>query len=389
MNSSTVKPSLPMNIQMVDTITQYKHIQAEVDTAVLEVMASGAYINGPAVKQFQQHLAAWLEVPHVIPCANGTDALQVALMALGLEPGDEVITPTFTYIATVEVIALLRLRPVFVEVLPDTFNMDPSAIEAAITPRTKVIMPVHLFGQAADMGPILDIARRHSLYVVEDTAQAIGADWIAPDGSRLKAGTIGDIGTTSFYPSKNLGAYGDGGAIFTRNPELAQTLWIICNHGARVKYYHDSVGVNSRLDSMQAAILDVKLRHLDAYTEARREAARRYDRLLAGTPGITLPAWQDDGSHVFHQYTLRIEGGAARRDAVQRQLAERGVPSMIYYPVPIHLQGGYRQYGYQSGDFPRSEQLAHEVLSLPMHSELDEAQQAYIAQHLRDILTTL
>ncbi|MDX2282835.1 MAG: DegT/DnrJ/EryC1/StrS family aminotransferase [Bacteroidia bacterium] len=378
-----------MNIQMVDTITQYKHIQAEVDTAVQAVMASGAYINGPAVKQFQQNLASWLEVPHVIPCANGTDALQVALMALGLEPGDEVITPTFTYIATVEVIALLRLRPVFVEVLPDTFNMDPAAIEAVITPRTKAIMPVHLFGQTADMGPILDIARRHGLYVVEDTAQAIGADWIAPDGSRLKAGTIGDIGTTSFYPSKNLGAYGDGGAIFTRNPELAQTLWIICNHGAKVKYYHDSIGVNSRLDSMQAAILDVKLRHLDAYTEARREAARRYGQLLAGTPGIALPVWQDNGSHVFHQYTLRIEGGAERRDAVQRKLAERGVPSMIYYPVPIHLQGGYRQYGYQAGDFPLSEQLAQEVLSLPMHSELDEAQQAYIAQQLRDILTTL
>lgn len=378
-----------MNIQMVDTITQYQKVQSEIDQSVLEVIRSGAYINGPIVKQFQKNLAAFLDVPHVIPCANGTDALQVAMMALDLQPGDEVITPTFTYIATVEVIALLKLRPVFVEVNPDTFNMDVSAIEAAITPRTKVILPVHLYGQSADMAPILEIARRHGLHVIEDTAQAIGADYIFPDGSRQKAGTIGDIGATSFYPSKNLGAFGDGGALFSRNPELAEKLWIICNHGARVKYYHESIGVNSRLDSVQAAILDVKLRHLQTYSDARREAARRYDSLLAGLEGVVTPVWHDNGTHVFHQYTLRITGGRELRDTLQRELAAKGVPSMIYYPVPTHLQKGYEAYGYQAGDFPVSERLCEEVLSLPMHSELDEAQQVYIVTHLREIIQRL
>ncbi|MDX1906801.1 MAG: DegT/DnrJ/EryC1/StrS family aminotransferase [Bacteroidia bacterium] len=380
---------MPMPIQMVDTVGQYRRIQQEVDAAVLEVMALGAYINGPAVKRFQQNLSTWMDVPHTIPCANGTDALQVALMALGLEPGDEVITPTFTYIATVEVIALLRLRPVFVEVNPDTFNMDPAALEAAITPRTRAIMPVHLYGQAADMNPIMEIARKHGIPVVEDTAQAIGATYQLADGTVRRVGTIGDIGTTSFYPSKNLGAYGDGGAIFTRDAALAHTLWMICNHGAKEKYYHETIGVNSRLDSMQAAILDVKLRHLDAYTEARRAAARQYDALLGGIEGIQTPVWHEDGSHVFHQYTVRVKAGRSVRDAIRQELANRGVPTMIYYPVPIHLQTAYSQYGYQTGDFPVSEQLCEEVISLPMHSELDEEQQVFISSQFKEVFQSL
>lgn len=375
-----------MNIRMVDTITQYQQIQSEIDAAVLEVVRSGAYINGPAVKRFQQNLATFMEVPHVIPCANGTDALQVALMALGLEPGDEVITPSFTYIATVEVIALLRLKPVYVEVDPLTFNLDPAEIEALITDRTRAIMPVHLYGQAADMEAIMAIADRHGLYVIEDTAQAIGAYCHFSDGRKLRAGTIGHIGTTSFYPSKNLGAYGDGGAIFTRDAALAERLWTICNHGSQTRYYHDWVGVNSRLDAIQAAILNVKLAHLDGYNAARQQAARTYDALLAESEGLITPAWQDNGSHVFHQYTLRVQAGRHIRDQLRDQLATRGIPSMIYYPVPTHLQKGYAQYGYQAGDMPRTEQLTAEAISLPMHSELDTPQQQYIVDHLNQIL---
>lgn len=371
-----------MDIRMVDTITQYQHIQAEIDEAVLAVVRSGQYINGPSVKQFAQHLGEYLDGPHVIPCANGTDALQVALMALGLQPGDEVITPSFTYIATVEVIALLQLKPIFVEVDSETFNLTPEAIEAAITPRTKAIMPVHLFGQAAEMEPIMALAERHGLYVVEDTAQALGAQYQYADGRRQHVGTIGHIGTTSFYPSKNLGAYGDGGAIFTRDEQLAHRLRMICNHGSEMKYYHDSVGVNSRLDSVQAAILDIKLRHLDTYTANRQQAARRYDALLKEVPGLTLPVWQEGGAHVFHQYTLQVAGGRAVRDQVQAHLKAQGIPSMIYYPVPCHLQGAYQAYGYQAGDLPVSERLCEQVLSLPMHSELNEEQQRYIAEHL-------
>ncbi|MEM7367338.1 MAG: DegT/DnrJ/EryC1/StrS family aminotransferase [Bacteroidota bacterium] len=375
-----------MNIRMVDTISQYQKIANQIDSAVQEVVRSGAYINGPAVKQFKKNLATYLDVPHVIPCANGTDALQIALMALGLEPGDEVITPTFTYVATVEVIALLRLKPVFVEVDPLTFNMDVSKIEAAISPQTKAILPVHLYGQAADMEAIMEVANRHNLPVVEDTAQAIGADYTFSDGRVVKAGTIGAIGTTSFYPSKNLGAYGDGGAIFSRDEELAEKLWIICNHGAKIKYYHDSIGVNSRLDSLQAAILDIKLQHLNTYTEARRTAARTYDSLLADVDGLVLPQWNDNGSHVFHQYTVKVKEGRKKRDQIKELMSQKGIPTMIYYPVPIHLQGAYTQYGYKEGDFPISEQLTEEVLSLPMHSELDRAQQEYIVDHLIDTL---
>lgn len=378
-----------MTIHMVDTITQYQHIQAEIDQAVLDVVRSGKFINGPAVKEFKAHLAEYLDVPYVIPCANGTDALQIALMALGLEPGDEVITPSFTYIATVEVIALLQLRPVFVEVDPVSYNMDPAALEAAITDRTKVILPVHLYGQAADMSPIMEVAKKHKLHVVEDTAQAIGADCHLADGSVLKAGTVGDIGTTSFYPSKNLGAYGDGGAIFTRDAELAEKLLLICNHGSKKKYYHVSIGVNSRLDSIQAAILDIKLRQLDRYTANRREAARVYDRLLAEVPGVETPVWHDNGSHVFHQYTLKIQAGRSVRDALRQALSEKGIPSMVYYPVPTHLQEAYKVYGYQEGDLPVSEGLCELVLSLPMHSELSEAQQTHIVETLHHTLTSL
>lgn len=374
-----------MNIQMVDTVNQYQKIQDEVDSAVLDVIRSGRFINGPWVQSFRTNLAAYLEVEHVLSCANGTDALQIALMALDLQPGDEVITPTFTYIATVEVIALLQLKPVFVECEPDSFNLDPQAIEAAITDRTRVILPVHLFGQPANMEPIMALARKHSLYVVEDTAQAIGADCHFSDGTVRKAGTIGDIGTTSFYPSKNLGAYGDGGAIFTRSNELADKLWTICNHGSRNRYYHEIVGVNSRLDSVQAAILDIKLKHLDTYTQARQEAAARYDQLLQHVPGLVIPHRVSYGKHVFHQYTLRVKAGRAVRDQLKAGMDTAGIPTMVYYPVPCHLQEAYQSYGYKAGDFPISEQLCGEVISLPMHSELDEAQQQYIIENLKQI----
>lgn len=372
-----------MKIQMVDTVSQYQKIQSEVDQAVLEVIRSGRFINGPVVQGFRDHLATYLGVEHALSCANGTDALQIALMALDLQPGDEVITASFTYVATVEVIALLRLKPVFVEVEPDSFNLDVAAVEAAITDKTKAIMPVHLFGQAANMGPIMELARKHNLYVVEDTAQAIGSDYTFPDGSKMKTGTIGHIGTTSFYPSKNLGAYGDGGAIFTRDNELATKLWSICNHGSERRYYHDRVGVNSRLDAVQAAILDIKLRYLDEYTAARRQAAALYDEMLADVDALEIPFRAGYAEHVFHQYTLKVKDGRERRDALKAKLDEAGIPSMIYYPVPLHLQEAYRYYGYNEGDLPISERLCGEVISLPMHSELDEEQQSYIVEHLK------
>ena len=377
-----------MEIRMVDTITQYEKIKEEVDLAVSEVVQSAIYINGPVVQSFRKDLADFLDVSHVIACANGTDALQVALMALDLEPGDEVITPAFTYIATVEVIALLRLRPVFVDVEPDTFNMDVSKIEAAITDRTKVILPVHLFGQAANMAPIMEIAKKHGLKVVEDTAQAIGADYQFPDGSSAKAGTVGDIGTTSFYPSKNLGAYGDGGAIFANDDELGKKIQMICNHGSTKRYYHDSIGVNSRLDAIQAAILQVKLKHLEQYNASRTAAADRYDALLADVEGLEIPARATYSKHVFHQYTLKVKAGSEVRDKVKAKMDEWGIPTMIYYPLCCHEQPAYLDYGFKKGDFPVSEQLTAEVLSLPMHSELDEEQQKYIVDHLLRALLT-
>lgn len=367
-----------MTIRMVDTITQYQKIKSEVDAAVLEVVASGMYINGPAVKSFSANLGTYLGANHVAPCGNGTDALQIALMALGLEPGDEIITPTFTFVATGEVVALLGMKPVFVDVDLHTFNMDPASVEAAITPKTKAIVPVHLFGQPANMEAIMDIAKRHNLYVVEDNAQAIGSSYTFDDGTKHTAGVIGDIGTTSFYPSKNLGAFGDGGAIFTQNEKYAEIIGSICNHGMKVRYYHDRVGVNSRLDSVQAAILDIKLKHLDSYNAARQAAAAMYDERFAEFDGIATPVRDPKGSHVFHQYTLRVLDGRERRDKIQKYMMERNVPAMIYYPVCLHQQECYETFGVKSGDLPVAEQLSGEVMSLAMHSEMNADQIDYI-----------
>ncbi|MFM2375831.1 MAG: hypothetical protein RLZZ165_928 [Bacteroidota bacterium] len=371
-----------MEIKMVDTVGQYRLIQQEVDLAVREVLETGTYINGPATRRFATNLAGYLGAHSVIPCANGTDALQVALMALDLKPGDEVITSPFTFFATAEVIALLGLTPVFVDVDASTFNMDPGRLEAAITARTRCIIPVHLFGLACDMEPVMEIANRHGLWVIEDNAQAIGSDYIFRDGRRKKAGLIGHIGTTSFYPSKNLGAYGDAGALFTDDPGLAEKVTMICNHGAKKKYHHERIGVNSRLDSIQAAVLDVKLRHLDAFNSRRRQAAGWYDQLLGGVAGISIPERPAYSSHIFHQYTVRILSGRENRDRLQSRLAERGIPTMIYYPVPLHLQEAYAPYGFKQGDFPVSEACSDQVLSLPMHSELERAEVEYIVGHL-------
>lgn len=361
---------------MVDLLGQYGKIKPEIDRAVLEVIASSAYINGPEVKAFQAELEQYLGVKHVIPCANGTDALQVAMMGLGLEPGDEVITADFTYVATAEVIALLKLKPVLVDVLPGTFTIDPDAIEKAITPRTRAIVPVHLFGQCSMMEKIMSIAERHHLFVIEDNAQAIGADYQFTDGRRQKAGTIGTVGTTSFFPSKNLGCYGDGGALFTNDDVLASKLRMIVNHGQSVQYYHDVVGVNSRLDSIQAAILRVKLRHLDEYAAARNKVADYYDLAFGHHPKLTIPVRERSSTHVFHQYTLVLKG--ASRDAMREFLATRGIPAMIYYPVPLHLQKAYTDARYNEGDFPVTEQLCRHVISLPIHTEMSVEDLDYI-----------
>jgi dTDP-4-amino-4,6-dideoxygalactose transaminase len=367
-------------IQMVDLMSQYQKIQAEVDQAVINTIRSSAFINGPEVKSFQAELEAYLKVKHVIPCANGTDALQIAMMALNLQPGDEVITASFTYVATAEVIALLKLKPVLVDVIPGTFLIDPKAIEAAITPKTKAIVPVHLFGQCADMEAIMEIAGRHNLYVIEDNAQAIGADYFFKDGRKQKAGTIGTIGCTSFFPSKNLGCYGDGGAIFTNNEELAKKIRMIANHGQSVQYYHDEVGVNSRLDSIQAAILRIKLRHLDEYAAARVATADYYDKAFAGHPNISTPERTNKSTHVFHQYTLVLKG--ADRNKLREFLATKEIPAMIYYPVPLHFQKAYKDARYKEGDFPVTEALCESVISLPIHTEMDEETLAYITKNV-------
>lgn len=367
------------NIQMVDLKGQYAKLQDEIDAAVLEVIRSAAFINGPAVRSFQADLEAYLGAKHVVPCANGTDALQIALMALGLVPGDEVIVPAFTYVATAEVIALLQLRPVMVDVDPDTFNVTAELVEAAITPRTKAVVPVNLFGQSCDMAPIMEVADKHGLWVVEDNAQAIGADYTMPDGSRRKTGTIGHIGCTSFYPSKNLGAYGDGGAMYTNDDELARKLHMIANHGqSSRRYYHDSIGVNSRLDSIQAAILGIKLRHLDDYAAARRRAADHYDQALAGIAALQTPVRHPLSTHVFHQYTLIVKDG--RRDQLQARLNECGIPNMIYYPVPLYEQQAYQD-SMTNGiaKLPATDYLCRSVISLPMHTELGEEQLEYIS----------
>ena len=364
---------------MVDLVGQYKKIKPEIDEAVLQVMETASFINGPAVKQFQENLQNYLGVKHVIPCANGTDALQVALMALGLQPGDEVITTSFTFIATAEVIALLRSTPVLVDVDPDTFNITPEAIEKAITQKTKAIIPVHLFGQCADMHPIIQLAKKHNLHVVEDTAQAIGADYSCSEsGKTMKAGTIGDIGCTSFFPSKNLGAFGDGGAIFTNNDELAAQMRVVVNHGMAVRYYHDYVGVNSRLDSMQAAVLDIKLKHLDEYAEARQKAAAYYNKAFANNPKIKTPFTATYTSHVFHQYTLVLSD--VDREGLMAHLADNGIASAVYYPVPLHMQKAYLDPRYKEGDFPVTEMLSKSVLSLPIHTELTEEIQQVITK---------
>lgn len=371
-------------INMVDLKGQYLKIKEEVDKRVLEVIDSTAFINGPYVKKFQKNLENYLGIKHVIPCGNGTDALQVAMMALGLKPGDEVITTTFTFVATAEVIALLGLTPVLVDVDPDTYNIDPNSIRKAITSKTKAIVPVHLFGQCAPMEEIMEIAKKNNLFVIEDNAQAIGSNYFFNDGRSKKSGTIGHIGCTSFFPSKNLGAYGDGGAIFTNDDALAEELRAVVNHGMKIRYYHDFIGVNSRLDSIQAAILDVKLNHLDEYTEARRKAANFYDNAFANHPKINTPKRYEKSTHVFHQYTLTAKG--VDRLALQKYLKEYGIPMMIYYPVPLHLQKAYQDSRYRKGDFPVSEQLSETVFSLPMHTELDEEQLNFIAQKVLEFI---
>jgi dTDP-4-amino-4,6-dideoxygalactose transaminase len=357
-------------IQMVDLVAQYQNIKSEIDTAIMGVIENAQFINGPEVAAFQKELENYLEVKHVIPCANGTDALQIALMALGLKPGDEIITPSFTYIATTEVMALLGLKPVFVEVNPDTYCIDASKIEAAITENTKAIVPVHLYGQAAPMNEIMEIAKKHNLFVIEDNAQAIGCDYTLSNGETVKTGTIGTIGCTSFFPSKNLGCYGDGGAIFTNDSELAVKIKMISNHGQSKKYYHDVVGCNSRLDSVQAAILRIKLRNLDTYNASRNEVANYYDQFFAQFPQLKTPVRAENSTHVFHQYTLQVEG--LNRDEMNKFLEERGVPSMIYYPVPAHRQKMFESFGSSSTVLPITDWLTERVISLPIHTEMKQ-----------------
>ena len=367
-------------LQMVDTKTQYFKIKTEVDAAVLSVLESAQFIGGKVVNDFAENLAAYNGVKHVIPCANGTDALQISMMALGLEPGDEVITPSFTYIATVEAAALLQLQPVFVEVDKQTFCMDPEAIEKAITSKTKAIIPVHLYGHAAEMEKIMAIAKKYNLFVIEDNAQAIGCDYTFSDGRVTKTGGIGHIGCTSFYPSKNLGAFGDGGAIFTNDDALAEKLQMIAAHGQSKRYYHDVVGCNSRLDAVQAAILDIKLKHLDEYINARRKAADFYDKAFAGIDKITTPYRAPYSNHAFHQYTLILNG--VDRDGLNKYLADNDVPSMIYYPVPCHKQKMFSAFGGSNYQLPATDWLTERVISLPIHTELDEQQQAFVVNKI-------
>lgn len=371
-------------IQMVDLKGQYQKIKAEVDAGIQEVINNTAFINGPAVKEFQAELEKYLNVKHVIPCANGTDALQIAMMALGLKPGDEVITASFTYVATAEVIGLLGLTPVLVDVYPDTFDIDVEAVEKAITPKTKAIVPVHLFGQCADMERIMALAKKHQLYVIEDVAQAIGADYTFSNGAKAKAGTIGTIGCTSFFPSKNLGCYGDGGAMYTNDDELAKKLKMISHHGQSVQYVHDVLGCNSRLDTIQAVVLKAKLKHLNEYAQARNKAATYYDSVLSSHPKIKIPVRVKHSSHVFHQYTIQLNG--VDRTKLREQLAERGIPAMIYYPIPLHEQKAFKSERFKKGDFPVTEKLCATVLSLPMHTELDEDTLKYITDNLLELL---
>ena len=371
-------------IQMVDLLGQYDHIQEQIDSKILEVVKSGAYVNGPEVHSFQKELEDYLGVKHVIPCANGTDALQISMMGLGLKPGDEVITVDFTFAATVEVIGLLNLTPVLVDVEKDTFNMDIEALKKAITPKTKAIVPVHLFGQCANMEAVLEIAKEHNLFVIEDTAQAIGADYTFKNGTKKKAGTMGNVGTTSFFPSKNLGCYGDGGAIFTNDDELAHTLRGMVNHGMYKRYYHDVVGVNSRLDSIQATILRIKLPHLNSYCQKRNEAAIAYTKAFEGNENITTPVISPFTTHVFHQYTLQVKN--VDRNALHQHLLDNGIPNGIYYPVPLHSQKAYTDTRYKESDFEVTNELINTVISLPMHTELDNEQIDFITSTILNFI---
>jgi UDP-2-acetamido-2-deoxy-ribo-hexuluronate aminotransferase len=366
------------NIQMVDLKGQYLKIKDEVNAAIQEVIDSSAFIKGPAVNLFQEELQNYLSVKHVIACANGTDALQIAMMALDLQPGDEVITSPFTFIATVEVIKLLRLKPVLADVDPFSFNINSEEIKKRISPKTKAIVPVHLFGQCANMVEITKIAKENNLFIIEDTAQAMGADYFFNANKNQKAGTIGDIGCTSFFPSKNLGAYGDGGALFTNNDLLGEKLKALVNHGMKTRYYYDYVGVNSRLDTLQAAILRVKLKYLDDYNKARQSAAAFYDKAFKDLTDVITPFRSEFSSHIFHQYTLLINNG--QRDELKAFLESNGIPAMVYYPVGLHLQKAYSDLGYKKGDFPVTEDLSLKVLSLPMHTELDEEQLNFISR---------
>jgi UDP-2-acetamido-2-deoxy-ribo-hexuluronate aminotransferase len=363
-------------IQMVDLKRQYDKISGEVDKAIFSVLKSTAFIKGPDVKLFEEELQKYLGVKHVIACANGTDALQIAMMSLGLKPGDEVITTNFTFIATAEVIALLGLKLVLVEPEEGNYNISTEAIKRAITPKTKAIVPVHLFGQCADMEEIMKLSGKYNLFVIEDAAQATGVDFYYGNGTSRKAGTIGQVGTTSFFPSKNLGCYGDGGALFTNDDNLATKIRSISNHGMKVRYYHDDIGVNSRLDTIQAAILRIKLKNLDSYNLARRGVADLYDKALSVSPYITVPERLNFSSHIFHQYTIKILNG--RREELKQYLESKKIPSMIYYPVPLHMQKAYSYLGYNKGDFPVTEMLSSQVISLPMHPDLEQDQIEYI-----------
>ena len=371
-------------IEMVDLKAQYGKLAPEIDNAIKSVLKSTAFIKGPEVKLFEEDLQKYLGVNNVISCANGTDALQIAMMALGLKPGDEVITTNFTFIATVEVVALLGLKLVLVDPDPYTYNISVEAVRKAITPRTKAIVPVHLFGQCADMESLIRLAGEHNLYIIEDGAQATGADYIFPDGTRKKAGTIGTIGTTSFFPSKNLGCYGDGGALYTNDDDLAKKIRSIANHGMKVKYHHDDIGVNSRLDTLQAAILNVKLKYLDRFNAARASAADYYDEAFSGCKSVTIPERSRFSTHIFHQYTVRIKNNL--RDDLRKYLADKKIPSMIYYPGPLHTQNAYRYLGYGGNDFPVTSELCGEVLSLPMHPDLEQDQIYYIAKSVLEFL---
>jgi dTDP-4-amino-4,6-dideoxygalactose transaminase len=372
-------------LQMVDLKSQYEKIADTVNASIQEVLDTNTYINGPLVHQFQADLENYLGVKHVIPCANGTDALQIAMMGLNLQPGDEVITADFTFAATVEVIALLRLTPVLVDVDMENMNISIEAIRKAITPRTKAIVPVHLFGRAANMDAIMDIAREYNLYVIEDNAQAIGANYTWKNGSKQKVGTIGHVGATSFFPSKNLGCYGDGGAIFTNDDALAHTLRGIVNHGMYERYHHDVVGVNSRLDSIQAGVLKAKLPHLDVYNSARRAAARKYNNALSVNKNIVIPEFVDNGDdHVFHQYVFRVTNG--KRNGLLEHLQSKGIPCAIYYPIPLHSQKAYADARYKEEYFPVTNQLCDEVIALPMHTELEDDQIKFITDSVLEYL---